>query len=318
MVTTARWGAVIRTSRHPCWWVSRRRGRPAGRPPPRRRTRCSTVPSRRRRAVAPPPGCRPSRSAAGHDACPSAIPNRRRARAVAACSPWGRRWATTTAGARAAATSATAFCPPWVTTTSAEHSSAHRSGDGRSGLRSVQFHPGVALRAASTQAASASRPPAPQSSRTLPSLPWPRRPQPAVEAGQTAHAPGLARPGLRPGPGVRLRRPRGEEGVGEVVGGEVGPVRALPREGDDHDGDAVQPGEQGHLHGDVDDHRGRALALDPRREGGHPGPEAPMVPRGPVQHPGRGCVVARGRQGLVVPRQLHPVTRPNPRAWPVS
>ncbi len=142
MVTTARRGAVTR-----CSPAATRAVRPAA-----SASRCpaaarAPVPVLHRDQPAPPRRCAPSRtsfqrSADGHEVWPSAMSSRLRAAAVAACSPKGRRWATTTAGARAAATSATAFCPAWVTTTSAAHSSAHRSGEGRSGLRSVQSHPG--------------------------------------------------------------------------------------------------------------------------------------------------------------------------------
>ena len=97
---------------------------------------------------------------------PSATDIRFRAPTVASCSPWGRRCAITTAGARAAATSATAFWPACVTTTSEVHSSCQRSGEGCSGLRSVQTHSGVASRAARTAESSTSRPPPPQSTRT--------------------------------------------------------------------------------------------------------------------------------------------------------
>ena len=135
------------------------------------------------------PTCR-----AGHGRGHAAIPVPPRTRTVAACSSYGRSPATTTAGARDAATSATAFCPPWVTTTSAEHSWSHTSRcDGGSRLRSATSSPAWRL-----------RPPRPL--RRYPGRRFPRAPGrgPASRGGDgrgspskrdsTAHAPRLARP----------------------------------------------------------------------------------------------------------------------------
>ena len=109
--------------------------------------RWTTAPSRPRRA----PGrarSRPGQALGARPASrPTAMPQASIWPAVAACSSKGRGWAMTTAGRRAAATSATAFCPAWVTTTSACWSSSQRGvPDGLPGDRSTQVHDGVAAR----------------------------------------------------------------------------------------------------------------------------------------------------------------------------
>ena len=96
----------------------------------------------------------------------------------------------------------------------------------------------------------------------------------------------------------------------EVIGCLVRPVRPLTREGDDDDRDPAQPSQENHLDRDVDDERRGTFAGDPAREGGHPGAETRMMQRRPVQDPERGHVVTRGRDGVVVTRQVHPFALP--------
>ena len=171
-------------------------------------------------------------SADGHSVRPSAIPNRPRAFAVAACSPNGRRCAMTTAGGPCRGDLGDGVLPG-VGDHDVGRSTARTRGrvSGCSGLRSVHVQPGVDLRAASTDASSTSRPPAPHSRSTrrcAGSRPGAGGRAPAVEAGQRAHAPRLGPPRLRPVGGVRLQRPGREQGVGEVVGerGARGPSRS--------------------------------------------------------------------------------------------
>ncbi len=82
---------------------------------------------------------------AGQRGQTTARPAASSARAVVACSSYGRGCGTITAGRRAAATSAIAFWPAWVTTTSAAHSSGHGSATQRrpGGPSTVHVQPGV-------------------------------------------------------------------------------------------------------------------------------------------------------------------------------
>ena len=218
--------------------------------------------------------------------------------------------ATTTAGARAAATSATAFCPAWVTTTSAAHSVRPqvRRGPPRAALGP---RPVRGRRRGGVDGCGVGVPTRPRprggATRRLAAGAAPADGARPSNRERPPTRPGLARPRRRPVAGVRLRGPRREEGVGEVVGGAVRPVGPLAGEGDDHDGRAAQPGQECDLDGHVDHHRGRAFARRPGRERAPSGHAARGRAAGPSAAPPRGDVVTRGRRGVVVARQLHPV-----------
>jgi hypothetical protein len=112
----------------------------------------------------------------GQPSATTARPARSRACPVARCSPCGLACGTTTAGFLAAATSAMAFMPPWVTTTSAWQTSGQGSAthDPVRPPSTVHSQSGVAAAASRSWRAVTSDPPLPCST----SAERPRRPAP--------------------------------------------------------------------------------------------------------------------------------------------
>ena len=171
---------------------------------------------------------------------------------MSCCSPCGRASAITTAGVPDAATSATAFCPAWVMTTSAH--SRRRVTSARPTRCSpvppaiCQHHCGWAARSPLTRAAlkpstESWSPPDPQSTSTR------RESCPRTggdgEADLTGDRTGVERlvpPGLWPRRIAEVRGPRRDQGMGAVVRGGVGSVGPITAHGH-HDGrDAEQGG----------------------------------------------------------------------------
>ena len=182
MVTTATLTRrpAARAARHARTSAAQPVGRPARRtsaaqPAPSRTAASSSRAAQRRRRA------RRRATTAGHG------PASQDAR-WCACSSCGRGWATTTAGRAGGGHLGDAFCPAWVTTTSAARSTANGSSTQVPRRRSstVQSQSGVSARAASTRPASARR----------------RR---SRAAGTTRRRSG--RPGAAPAPGSRESAP---------------------------------------------------------------------------------------------------------------
>ncbi len=126
----------------------------------------------------------------------------------------------------------------------------------------------------------------------------------AVEPRQATHGVQLVDPGSRPDGIVRPPRPRREQPLGEVVGGEVGTVGPLAGQRDDDDRHPAEPHGQGRLDRHVRDDEPGPGPGDPRRERSRPVADSAVVQRSPVQD-AAGVEVVAGRR-VVVGREPHP------------
>ena len=232
--------------------------------------------------------------------------------AVTSCWRWGRRWGTTTAGVRDAATSASAFCP--------------RMGDDH-----ICVQQGVERRIDPAAQLWVQHGPVPLGRllpRQLEVLPLER-----VTAGPGEHRhssrtrsarlrlgdrePGQGSDGVHP---VQRRRryaaqhagrlgwPASDDRVGHVEPQAVRRVAALTGPRHRHDWDAVQSDQHGHLDGHVDDEDGGCDVPNPGGDLGHPRAKAAVSDRHPVQAVPRGPLHVLAVP--VVPLQLDPRTGP--------
>ena len=270
---------------------------------PRRRT--TSAPSRRRPAAGLPesgqPGVRPRVE-------PDGRPPRRPPR------PWRPARRRGAAGRRRRRAAGRRRPPPrrsgpaWVTTTSAPPGRTTGPGEGGARAAPPSPSPGVAARAAASCREVPPAAPAPQQQRPGPT-------------GRVRRGAGRSRPSkresapTRPGfsrqrsghAGVRLLGPRGEQGVGEVVGQAWGRSVRPPGIAATTTGTPQRPREQGDLDGHVDhDERGSGVRRATRRP-------RPLRRARPASCRGAQCrapraVTSTGARGLVVVAlELHPL-----------
>ena len=186
-------------------------------------------------------------------------------------------------GRPAAATSARAPSPAWVTTTSAAHSAGHGSSDQAPGPRRCQSQSGVAAAAAATSGRSDAGAAAALEHEDAPPAPGRRgRGRPANR--ERPRRGGSGRPGVQVAVhAAQTGGPGREDRVGERVAQLVGRVGAVAGSAITTIGTPIARAEGGDLDGDVHDQGSGVRGVDPPRDPRHPGGQACVVQRCPVQ-----------------------------------